>query len=109
MRGDVLNGYETSRIIRTFKSEGYRLKDVCRLVGVSRMTIWRHHHSCPVRRRTFHRFTVALSRLDSPDVPLTPQQRAVADNMLGNLGKDLSVDAAAWQDLKIRESDDYYA
>lgn len=106
--GAVVNGYQTSRMMRTFKSEGYRPGAICRLLGLPRMTVWRHLRSRPVTRRVLQVVVSAWSELDAPDAGLDPKRQAIADVMIDHLGKWRALDAAAWQELKSRPSDDYY-
>lgn len=107
--GAIVNGHETARMIRTFKSEGYRPGVIARLIGISQRTLERHYRSRPVRLRIVQRVRSAWNQLDAPEPALDPHRRAVADGMLHNLAKGLLTDAAAWQDLKAREDDDYYS
>lgn len=96
-------------MIRSFASEGYRPGAIHRLLRIHRCTAWRHSRSARVRVKTYLLVRAAWERLDAPDVKLDAQQESIAKLMMKDLGLGLFSDAQAWQDVKERESDDYYS
>lgn len=50
--GKIISGHATAQRIRSLHADGYSLRQLARLLGMSKTTIRKHTTSCPGRART---------------------------------------------------------
>lgn len=102
----LASGYRTSLELRTLKSEGYWPGKLSSLLGLSRVTLWRHQRSCPVRAKTATAVRRFWSRVtESGEAEIDAERKKVAEGMLNTLGRDFLTHGSAWQTLPMGDEE----